>query len=153
MLIKNLLVKYQKLVKAAYASDKAVLNQLELAIAGKSGGQTGVVDLTVETNALEFIKNIHPKRFGFQPKFHKNSLNTGIYITTESNSQNIENKFKNINSFEDIENLLNSKTTMAIKLATDENGKNTFNVLCPLDDIKLNVNKDYLLNTNLPEHT
>ncbi|KAF0552601.1 acid protease [Gigaspora margarita] len=60
------LVKYQKLVKAAYASDKAVLNQLELAIAGKSGGKTGQVDLTVETNGNSDIGYFGPVTIGGQ---------------------------------------------------------------------------------------
>ncbi|RIB08300.1 aspartic peptidase domain-containing protein [Gigaspora rosea] len=60
------LVKYQKLVKTAYASDKDVLNQLELAISGKSGGKTGEVDLTVEVSGNIDIGYFGPITIGGQ---------------------------------------------------------------------------------------
>ncbi|KAF0521895.1 hypothetical protein F8M41_015671 [Gigaspora margarita] len=60
------LVKYQKLVKSAYASDKAVLNQLALAIEGKYGDKSGEIDLTVESNGNLDIGYFGPVTIGDQ---------------------------------------------------------------------------------------
>ncbi|CAG8586375.1 24554_t:CDS:2, partial [Dentiscutata erythropus] len=58
------LVKYQKLVESAYASDKAVLKKLELAKQGKAGD--GEIDLTAETAGNSDIGYFGPIDLGCQ---------------------------------------------------------------------------------------
>ncbi|KAF0552647.1 acid protease [Gigaspora margarita] len=60
------LVKYQKLVRSAYASDKAVLSQLALAIEGKYGDESGEIDLTVESDGNSDIGYFGPVVIGGQ---------------------------------------------------------------------------------------